>query len=163
MYTLIFSRRARHVYAFEPFPRNIRYLSRMLSLNRVRNATIVPWAVADTLGLASFAEGPDCATGKISPGAGQPVVTVSLDQFVSVYGAVPSVIKIDVEGSELDVLNGARELLRARRPAILLSTHGPGLKEKCLALLKDLGYSRFTPLDGPGTPPGHEVDFAIMP
>jgi FkbM family methyltransferase len=62
-------------------------------------------------------------------------------------------IKLDVEGSELDFLAGARELLATRRPAILLELspetarwagRTPG---DAIAALESLGYTQFAELE----------------
>lgn len=49
----------------------------------------------------------------------------TLDQEVTSLGLVPNVIKIDVEGTEWDVLKGAEDILRRHRPVLFLSLH-PG-------------------------------------
>ena len=162
-HSLLFARYAGHVYAFEPLLRNLRYLTSTLRLNKVDNVTVVPWAVSDCFGLASFEEGENCATGRLSRGKGQPVVAVPLDMFVAFYAVVPAVIKVDVEGAEVRVLEGARELLSAHRPSILLSTHGQEPRQKCLDLLRSLGYTRFLPLDSPAGSPAQAVDFVVLP
>ena len=56
----------------------------------------------------------------------------------------PNVIKIDIEGAEYDALIGATNTLIKYKPNLLLATHNckvPGVKEKCLAYLKELGYT----------------------
>jgi hypothetical protein len=52
----------------------------------------------------------------------------------------PGLLKIDVEGSELEVLHGALGLLGSVRPHVLLETHGLALERACGELLADNGY-----------------------
>ena len=52
----------------------------------------------------------------------------------------PNVVKIDVEGGELDVLSGALEMLRMSRPTIFLEAHGSALEKACSQQLLRLGY-----------------------
>jgi FkbM family methyltransferase len=51
------------------------------------------------------------------------VGSITLDQFVSDSGIVPDVIKIDVEGAELLVLQGAERVLERYRPDLILGVH----------------------------------------
>ena len=56
-YTLIASKLvggSGHVVAFEPAPRNLRYLRRHLSLNHVSNVTVLEVAVSDRAGVGRF-------------------------------------------------------------------------------------------------------------
>jgi FkbM family methyltransferase len=147
LYSLVFSRHARQVFAFEPWPRNIAWLTRTLERNRVRNVTVLPWAVSSESALLSFEQGPHSSMGKLAEGAGLPVSAVSLRDLIARYGLRPDVLKIDVEGAEVDVLRGGIDFLREHRPAMLLSVHSAGLRAECLALVRGLGYSKITPLD----------------
>ena len=61
-------------------------------------------------------------------------------------------IKIDVEGHEVHVINGAKELLKRERPLLLIETEGENYKTLG-TLLGELGYEevplcRFTNLEG---------------
>lgn len=161
LYTLLFAARCRQTFAFEPLPRNIRYLSKTLHVNKVNNVTIVPCAVSDSKGLSLFHEGVNCAMGKLSNIGKQPVATISCDEFVDIVGLMPDLIKIDVEGAELSVLNGSKNLLSCRKPVILLSTHGESLRDDCLELLRKVGYTQISSLNGFRGGLGSE--FAIMP
>jgi hypothetical protein len=51
------------------------------------------------------------------------VLVTTLDDEVSDLKLVPTFVKIDVEGAELDVLQGAAQVLARHRPRLLLSLH----------------------------------------
>ncbi len=75
------------------------------------------------------------------------VRTVALDDLVASGEAPPpDVVKIDVEGAELDVLAGMRGLLAGCRPVVICEMHGKN-PEFC-AQMERAGY-RVTNLDGP--------------
>ena len=51
------------------------------------------------------------------------VTTVCLDDFVTAGGPAPQIIKVDVEGSESEVLMGAANTLREHHPVLILEVH----------------------------------------
>jgi FkbM family methyltransferase len=51
------------------------------------------------------------------------VPAITLDDFVAGGGAVPQVIKIDVEGGEYEVLCGGTNLFTSHRPLIIVEVH----------------------------------------
>ena len=53
------------------------------------------------------------------------------------------IMKIDVEGFEIDVLRGAGKTIKEHKPKIILETHSKDLKERSLKILKDLGYNLY--------------------
>jgi len=73
--------------------------------------------------------------------ARQTVPVWRLDDWrARVAAPAPSLVKIDVEGSELHVLRGARETLAEARPLVLAELHNAGLAAECGAFLGALGY-----------------------
>ena len=138
------------VYSFEPLPRNQAYLRKNLELNGVRNTTIVPAAVSDRDGELCFDPGPGFMAGHISDASdGLRVKAVTLDYWQQTENArTPDLMKIDVEGAEVAVLTGARRLITAHRPTILIDSHDflggshTGLHDRCLNLLREYGYTR---------------------
>jgi hypothetical protein len=67
------------------------------------------------------------------------VVTRTLDEF----GTAPSLIKIDTEGHELSVLEGASRTVEAHRPVLLLEVdfrHAPGRRAALLRWLEQRRY-----------------------
>jgi hypothetical protein len=53
----------------------------------------------------------------------------------------PCLIKVDVDGGEVEVLRGASELLRQRRIDWLIETHSLELEHDCRAILDRAGYT----------------------
>ena len=53
---------------------------------------------------------------------------------------VPQFLKIDVEGGEMMVLEGARWIIETHRPRMVLATHSPELKKACHDFLTSRGY-----------------------
>ena len=50
-------------------------------------------------------------------------------------------LKIDVEGFEMEVLKGAENTIRQFKPRIIIETHSKELRKKCHAFLSSHGYS----------------------
>lgn len=69
---------------------------------------------------------------------------------------LPDYIKIDVEGAESEVLEGANATLEKAHPTIFLSTRGSTVHERCCRLLRTLGY-RLEPMDGKPIQEAREV------
>jgi FkbM family methyltransferase len=145
------------VYAFEPLPRNLEYLKTHLRLNNITNVEVIDAAVSDSFGTAYFKEGSNRSTGRIGDEGEMQVRTVSLDWLIENGEiSIPDQIKIDVEGGELDVINGGRLLLERSRPTVFLATHGRVIHRRCCDLLSSLGYS-FQAIDGKNLEQSKEI------
>jgi len=146
--TMVFAACGSHVYAFEPMTMNIERWRRHTAVNGVRNATLLPMAVCDTDRTVVFADGHSVFSNRyerVETGeTGNPIEGRSIDSLVA-DGTVPPprVIKIDVEGAELDVIHGAKTTIAKYRPLIFLGTHdchNPGVRDACLNQLETMGY-----------------------
>ena len=142
------AREGNRAVALEPSPVQTADGRRMAAMNglegrlEVREVAVgsrpaeVPGAV-DPFGLIDLAPPPGAET--------FPVSVVTLDDEARQLGEPPSVVKIDVEGHELEVLRGARALL-ASRPVLLLELHLDLLErrgervEEVVELLRGFGY-----------------------
>jgi FkbM family methyltransferase len=130
------------VYAFEPLPSNLEDLRRHLEINRVFNCTVIEAAVSSGEGEAHFDPSLNRSQGRLS-GTGTFVVrTVTLDSLLR-QGRIkpPSVIKIDIEGGEVECLRGAAHTIMSFRPIIFLATHGAYLHAACLRIFAEWGYN----------------------
>ncbi len=61
-----------------------------------------------------------------------------LDSFAGEFGEV-AMLKIDVEGSEIDVLSGAKEVLK-KTAEVRMETHSKELHEDSIRLLEQEGF-----------------------
>jgi FkbM family methyltransferase len=132
-YTLLASRLVESsgvVYSFEPDHIARGALERNIINNSADNVRVVPWAVTEQSGsvnLVNAALG-DSTSQTIVGGNGPEVASISLDEFCQTERFIPSVIKIDVEGGETEVVAGGRSSLQQAR-AILLEFHEAEIME----------------------------------
>ena len=133
------------VWAFEPDPINARFLRDHMNVNHRRNVHVEQLAVSDARGSARFRHGTGSGTGRLDRDGDLDVGTVRLDDFCLEHSIKPSALKIDVEGGELAVLDGAADVIEATRPVIFLSTHSRAGHAECLRRLRAIGYT-FQPI-----------------
>jgi FkbM family methyltransferase len=166
-YTLFFSRLVGdrgQVWAFEPLPENGHNILRHIRLNRLQNVTLLQAAVSDRIGAVGFAA-EDNSTGAIAQRGDFITPTFSLDYLVcNQVIPAPDLIKIDVEGAEYLVLEGARLLLNQQKPMLFIALHGAEQKRRCQKALERLDYQIFN-LDGSAldTPVLQDDEIYAMP
>lgn len=139
------------VAAFEPQPEQVAYIRKMIAGMKWRNVTVEAKGVSNAVGelellrpasgheatfVARKADATECERIRV------PVTT--LDAYFAERGGRPAFIKVDVEGHELEVLEGARETVSAHRPALLVeceTRHRPdGDVRPVFEFLLSLGY-----------------------
>ncbi|MDB5319428.1 MAG: methyltransferase FkbM family protein [Phycisphaerales bacterium] len=138
------------VFAFEPLPRNASIVRRHVEMNKLSNVTVFEGAVCDRDGTAMFDSGAIPEMAHLSESGGIEVRTFKLDSLLAEGVPPPAVMKVDVEGAEVDVLNGARRLIEAQHPTIMVATHSVPLFDATRVLLESLGYE-IQVLDEPST------------
>ncbi|MGA7731719.1 MAG: FkbM family methyltransferase [Chloroflexia bacterium] len=154
------------VYAIEPVPRLARRVQDNLTLNRLQRRAVVSevaftnYAGESVLYLAKRGDdGSHSLLDKVPAEHLQPlaVKTTTLEKYVhDVVGRQPHVVKIDVEGCEALVLDGARSLLDATMPPAFIVETGDRLAdelgESALSVLNRFftrGFRVFTIEDRP--------------
>jgi FkbM family methyltransferase len=141
-----------HVFAFEPVPTNIEFLRKMCSLNGLdKRVEVLPLALGNKAGeqklvmwgsstmhlLEAALNGQDtsCCPSIV-------VESSTLDSFVfERNNPPPDLIKIDVEGAEALVLEGALRTLSTYSPSIIMEIHGPANAKSVWEILAGLSYN----------------------
>jgi FkbM family methyltransferase len=140
IYTLAFSRltgASGRVIAFEPSPRESSFLLRHVAMNNLDNVTVITAAASARTGLAFFTTDRGTTMNAITDSGPLMVSTIALDEAGL---PAPALIKIDVEGAESMVLEGARETLRRARPVVFVALHSAAQKRLCAELLRAARY-----------------------
>lgn len=121
-YSLFFLRKTgvRKVLGFEPMVQCRAFVSENLKLNGLEND-------------ARLKMSPQLVGAAVSPGM------VTLDSVMA-EAALPVVVKVDVDGAEMDVLHGAGRLIAQPRVRWIIETHTPALERECIAHLEAAGY-----------------------
>ena len=130
---------------FEP-QKNIRkILTKNLTLNGIKNATILPYAIGSSIGLATQSHSSTHNSGAVSVKE-SPQGTIPLKTIDSL-GLNPTFMKIDVEGYEEHVLVGAKATIEAHHPDIWIETFERNFS-RIDNLLKTMGYQKTLTLPG---------------
>ena len=116
--------------AFEGWPENYAVLKQNVALNSQLGVEIIPvqQCVARESGSIVMARGGSDGKHHIA-GEGEgdaetlEVPATSLDDFWAKTGVCPDLILIDIEGYELDALQGAEKLIQACKPRLVLEHH----------------------------------------
>jgi FkbM family methyltransferase len=136
------------VISFEPCPDNLRVLRKNIAINSATNVRIEAMAVTNQTGISTlWVDESDLTSNALNRDheglRPVPVETITLDDFCRERRIRPAIIKIDAEGEELAVLQGAAWLL-AEVPEMVLHVEvheTPGLSLRALAdFVRDQGY-----------------------
>jgi FkbM family methyltransferase len=103
-----------HILALEPHPGSAAILERNLRQNGISAAQVRQSALSSFSGSATFEAGNPgkSAYSRLSSGGGTTVETVTLDDLLISADRPVAFAKIDVEGAELQVIEGATEVIR---------------------------------------------------
>lgn len=144
-YTLLFARlcgSSGFVYTFEPNPRNLIYIREHLDMNNLQNVAVFPIALGNKREYVFLDDSVHSAMGHLSREKTSVIVSVdTVDNLIST-GVMrpPDIIKIDVEGAELDVIYGAESTLRKYKPTVFVAIDNPQNENPLWEFLRSMGY-----------------------
>jgi FkbM family methyltransferase len=142
---------ASQVFVFEPHPTNQQALNRLCELNPALPVRVIGVALGNNDGTGRLKIMPQFSMAKLTASSFQEQATFvkeidvricRIDTMVQANEIpVPDLLKIDVEGAELEVLMGAEQVLRKRKPYVFLEAHSSVLEQSCRDALSAFGYA----------------------
>jgi FkbM family methyltransferase len=128
-YSLFARAKGAEVHAFEPFPDTFRLLQKNIHAN---GGTIHghETAVSNETGFGFMQGKGPSGYNKISERGTVKVKTLRLDDFP----VVPTIMKVDVEGHDLEAMQGAEQMLRKHKPILVVEC------DTSMDFLLSLGY-----------------------
>jgi FkbM family methyltransferase len=148
-YSILFSRYFKSVIAYEAHPVTFKILEQ--NLGQLPNIQVNPYAISSSTGQGLIHEYRKNHSGSASlenlhwvaenPLKSSQVQKSTLDIQLGAITSKIGLIKIDVEGHELEVLKGSRQILSSQKPAIIFENNTG--EKAVLNFLQDFGYDTF--------------------
>lgn len=138
------------VFAFEPVPATAGLLDRGRALNALDHLTALPFGLGaeGTFHMRRLFLTRGMGSSTPSDGTRQETVSVSVARFDWLWplinGGQPAIhgIKMDVQGMEVEALEGMRDTLAARCPHLVVELHAGVSRDRLLSTLCECGYRR---------------------
>ncbi len=165
-HSLVFSKSTKtgRIYAFEPNPTNYNRAKDILDLNPElkERITLFDVALSNEVGTMNFLSTADIEMGSSTGGFLEKATPLrSLDQYIEKSGfknsvvktetidnlilkkhiLPPNILKIDVEGAEQLVLEGAKNTIASSHPIIIVEFHSIFATYACLSILSEFKYT----------------------
>jgi len=124
-FSIINSGNFKKIYSVEPQAENFQYLEKNIRLNKIKNIIPLNVAVSDREGKVNISD-LNINTGVVTISEkGKETAAKTLDGLIKDF-RIPihdvNIIKIDVEGHEINVLKGAKNLLKKEAPIIVMES-----------------------------------------
>lgn len=157
LYTLALSKHFDTTLAIEPHPITFHVLQANVLVKNLPQVKAVRYGASDQCGTARIftrkANQLDCASLVAEPNGSDELQAdceiKTCDYLAEHYapGQRVSLIKVDAEGHDAQVLRGAQSLLRRDAPIVLFEILEPQAGAECMEVLKSAGYDSFVSLN----------------
>ena len=136
------------VHAFEILPSTAELLRNTVEANQFQNVVIHPVGLGAEEAIQQFPIGPTAMTSiRAAVREGQRVERceiVALDTYGRKRGLPrPALMKVDIEGAEIQFLQGSLELIDECQPTMIIAFHSKNLLRQGYTLLTSLGYQLY--------------------
>ncbi len=142
------------LYSFEPSLKNLFFLNYHIKINNINNIKVVDKIVSsknDDRYSFFESEEPSGMNSIVNLKNKKIIVkrkieSITLDNFCLINNVIPEIIKVDIEGAEIDMLVGSKRIIKKFKPLIFLSYHPKHIKklgyndEVIFKILKELNY-----------------------
>ncbi|PKO33490.1 MAG: FkbM family methyltransferase [Betaproteobacteria bacterium HGW-Betaproteobacteria-7] len=161
------------IHGFEPIPSTYEILKHNIRHNGLNNIAAHQLALSNQEKTVEFFHTPSCSGATSLALAGQPTtvaplekvsaISTTLDTFCAQHGLAPQLIKCDVEGAELMVIQGGERTISVHKPVILVELLRKWSEKfgyhpnDVIALLGKHGYRAFK-LRADGLAPSPNID-----
>jgi FkbM family methyltransferase len=145
IYAVPLAKRASKVIAFEPHPKTSEILRRNIDANNAHNVILLKKLAGDSKRKVSYRLSVDPQESGVVSALDKETDSIveteciDLDSALAIEHRIDWLL-IDVEGFELDVLNGAKRLLQKHSPQIIFESHSQD-SAGVINLLEKQGYS----------------------
>ena len=135
-------------------------------MSKIGNVVVHGNALGDKTSTVSIVSDPNVGMAHVNCAVGQ-IAMSRLDDEAADWSRL-DFLKIDVEGYEVEVLNGGLETIKRFRPVMLIEVDEPWLKrydrtpKQVHAILDDLGYT-YSPVRPGDTLETPEIDLICIP
>jgi FkbM family methyltransferase len=143
------------VFIFEPDQINAKHIRENIKINKLNNVSLIELAVSNKEGYVIFGGHNGGTGGRIGAG-NRKIETITLDKFVEKEKCHPDLIKIDVEGAEMEVFEGGQEVWKNATQGltimlevhiILLKKHFGRSEAELMELIKKMDNLKFEKMD----------------
>ena len=136
------------IHAFEILPSTAELLQNTVKANQFQNVVIHPVGLGAEEAIQQLTIGPTAMTSiRATKREGQTAErckVVALDTYRRKRGLPqPDLMKVDIEGAEIQFLQGSLELIDECQPKMIIEFHSKGLLQQGYTLLTSLGYELY--------------------
>ena len=148
LFTYFMSRASKHVFAFEPNPYPLGNLKSLVD----KNVTILPIALGNNDGpikikIPHHENGWSSNGASLSPRSEEPgkFIEIQCRKLDSLNINNIGLIKIDVEGFEIEVLKGAKETILRNKPTMIIENESVHTEDtnQLFLIMHELGYNKY--------------------